>query len=360
MRSGCHEEMDHSKETVLFREQVRFRHDKHLSEHPRGKELNCVSCHGQTVEGEHISVGETTCLTCHFYGRKQESVAAGECLTCHVQPEKTVSFMGQPFNHREFLAGKDKVHCSYCHSQVTQGDGAISPTRCQSCHRDSLKEVEDQAKFHLVHVSEGHFDCLQCHDEIKHGIHPMEQQLLASGNCHTCHEGERHSLQEQIYSGTALAELEVEPDAMYKAGVACDGCHTHVQSGGAEGMAFTKKLSGPKQCEDCHGNEMYGQMLTSWQEDTKERLGELEPILKQLDETCGTAQVPAKELAKAKKLLASANTKLSYVVQDGSYGAHNIAYVSTILDSVEEEIGKCRTLVAKWKRAEVGLLETRP
>ena len=251
---------------------------------------------------------------------------------------------------KAILAGKKDLHCSYCHSQVTQGDGAISSTRCQSCHRDAPEKIEDQAQFHLVHVSQGHFDCLQCHDEIKHGIHPMEQQLLASGNCHSCHEGERHSLQEQIYAGTALPEVERIPDAMYKAGVACDGCHTQVQSAGVGGMAFTKKLSGPKQCADCHGSQMYGQMLASWQEDTKERLGELQPALKQLDQTCRTAQVSAEELAKAQKLLASAGTKLAYVMKDGSYGAHNIAYVSAILDSVETEIESCRSLTATWNK----------
>ena len=116
-------------------------------------------------------------------------------------------------------------------------------------------------------------------------------------------------------------------------------------------MAFTKKLSGSKQCADCHGSEMYGGMLTSWQEDTKERLGELGPALKQLDKTCQTAQVSADELAKAKKLLASAGTKLAYVTKDGSYGAHNIAYVSAILDSAEAEIESCRSLTATWSKA---------
>ncbi len=352
MRSGCHEQMDHSEETLLFRGQIRFRHDKHLEESPRGKELNCVSCHGQTVEGEHISVGETACLTCHFYGREKKSVAAGECLTCHVQPEKTVTFMGQPFNHREFLKGNDKVQCSQCHSQVTQGDGAISSTRCQSCHHNTPEKMEDQAEFHLVHVSEGHFDCLQCHDEIKHGIRPMEQQLLASGNCHSCHEGERHSLQEQIYAGTAIPEVDRIPDAMYKAGVACDGCHTDVQIAGEAGAVFTKKLSGAKQCADCHrGDEMFAQMLASWQDDTKERLGELEPALKQLDEICRTAQVPAEELDQVQKLLSSARTKLAYVREDGSYGAHNIEYVSAILDSAQAQIEKCKSLTATWNKA---------
>ena len=353
MRSGCHETMEDSEETLLFRGQVRFRHDKHLEEHPRGKVLNCVSCHGQTVEGQHINVTETTCLTCHFYGRGTEAVAAGECMTCHIQPEKTVSFMGQSFNHREFLAGKESVECSHCHSQVTQGDGAVSGTRCQSCHRHSIEEVQDQAQFHLVHVSKGHFDCLQCHDEIKHGIHPMEQQLLASGNCHTCHAGERHSLQERIYAGTALPELESVPDAMYKAGVACDGCHTDVQSDGLAGVPFTKKLSGEKQCAECHGSKMYGSMLVSWQEETRERLGELRPSLEQLRQTCENIQVPAEELAKAQYLLNSAKTKLLFVVEDGSYGAHNITYVTSVLDSAEAEIEKCRSLVTSWTKAAV-------
>ncbi|KKK98169.1 hypothetical protein LCGC14_2645450, partial [marine sediment metagenome] len=75
MREGCHADMDHSKETLVFKGKIAFRHDRHLSEHPRGKELNCVTCHGQTVEGQHISVSQTACLTCHFYGRGETPVA---------------------------------------------------------------------------------------------------------------------------------------------------------------------------------------------------------------------------------------------------------------------------------------------
>ena len=346
-REGCHDKgMDQSRKTLLFRGKIRFRHDKHLGEHPRGKVLNCVSCHGQTVAGQHINVGETTCLTCHFYGRGEQAVAAGDCLTCHIEPQKTVTFMDHSFNHREFLEGKDSVHCSYCHSQVTHGDGAVSPTRCRSCHRGTMDQIKDQAQFHLVHVAKGHFDCLQCHDEIKHGIHPAEQQLLASGNCNSCHGGQRHSLQEKIYAGTAIPELQATPDAMYTASVACDGCHTDQQVSGFGTVPFTKKISGAKQCADCHGSKMYGQMLTSWQEETKERLAELEPALQRLDSIFGTAQESDEKLAQAGDLLESARTKLSYVIQDGSYGAHNITYVSAILDIAETEIRKCQALVA--------------
>jgi len=353
MRGGCHGDMDHSKETLLFRGRIRFRHDKHLSEHPRGKELNCVSCHGQAVEGQHISVTETTCLTCHFYGRGDQPVATGECVTCHLVPDQKVTFMGQDFDHQKFLKGKDALRCDHCHSQVTQGDGTISPTRCRTCHLKELRDMGDHEKFHLVHVSEGHFDCLQCHDEIKHGIRPAQQQLLASGNCKTCHTGERHSLQERIYAGTALAELEPAPDAMYKAAVACAGCHTEVQVAGLGAMPFTKRLSGAKQCADCHGGKMYGRMLADWQEMTKDSLNELQAALAKLAKTCeASPQAPAGELDKAKALLASAGTKVSYVVQDGSYGAHNIEYVTEILERAQAEIEQCQSLVTGWNKSD--------
>jgi hypothetical protein len=356
MRSGCHAGMDHKKEALLFHGRIRFRHDKHLGEHPRGKQLNCVSCHGHAVRGEHISVTETTCVTCHFHGRQDEPVAAGKCTTCHVLPEKAVTFMGQSFDHRKFLKDKDAVRCEHCHSQVTEGSGAVSATRCRSCHTENQPtQVKDQAHFHLVHVSEGHFDCLQCHDEIRHGVRPMEQQLLARGNCRACHEGERHSVQEKMYAGTAIPGLKAMPDAMYKAGVACDGCHTESKIAGLGKLPFTMKHSGAKQCADCHGKKRYGSMLADWQEDTKDRLGELQPALAKLEKACQSAKdPPADGLAKAKKLLAQARTKLLYISADRSFGAHNYPYVSEALDSAEEDLDDCRSLVAAWNKVAAG------
>jgi nitrate/TMAO reductase-like tetraheme cytochrome c subunit len=355
MRAGCHSDMDQSKEVLLFKDRVSFRHDKHLGKHPRGKELNCVTCHGQTVEGQHMSVGETTCITCHFYGREKKSLATDkltECLTCHRTPEKTVTLMGQKFNHKKFLKGKDELSCKLCHSQVTQGGGAISSTRCRNCHLGKSLEtkIEDQAKFHLVHVSEGHFDCLQCHDQIRHGSRPMEQPLLASGNCKACHEGERHSLQEKMYAGAvvAVAGQKTMPDKMYKAGVACFGCHTEMRKAVFGAKPFTKKHSGPKQCSNCHGHKRYAVSLAEWQEDTKDRIGEFQPELAKLEKACQSTQAPPKALAETKSLLASARARIAYIIADGSYGAHNFNYISEILDNVESDIEKCQETVSKW------------
>ena len=371
MRSGgCHAGMDTEKEATKNRTvmaNIKFRHDTHLAGLPGGKSLNCVSCHGQSVKGEHISVGKTTCLTCHFYGgEKARTMAAattggpvtGQCLTCHEMPEKTVAFMGQEFKHQKFLAGKDNINCTLCHSQVTQGDGATSATRCRNCHLGDLEEIKDQAQFHLVHVSEGHFDCLQCHDQIKHGIRPKDQKLLASGDCSSCHSGERHSVQERMYTGTAVAGMKAMPDPMYKAGVSCGGCHTESRPVGPGMASFTKKFTGPKQCADCHSAKKaggdssktrYGRMLADWQEDTKDRIDELKPELAKLTKAFDLVTAPSdEELAKTKGILASARTKLSFVIADGSYGAHNYPYICEILDNVEDEIGTCRRSLAGW------------
>ncbi len=347
MRIGCHDQMERSEEVLLFHGKIRFRHDKHLSERPRANGVNCVSCHGQVVEGQHISVTETTCLTCHFYGRGEKSVAVGDCQTCHLLPEGTVTSGQQALDHREYLEGKEKVRCELCHSQVTQGDAAISTTRCRACHLEQSGEIEDQAQFHLVHVSEGHFDCLQCHDQVKHGIHPTAQHLLASGNCRSCHGGERHTIQEQIYAGTAVPELDVMPDFMYGAGVSCDGCHTEVQYVQLGEMTFTSKASGTKQCADCNAEEFYGEMLTEWQDETKGRLDELRSALGEMEHRDVQPEASKAEGVEARTLLEAAGSKLSHVVADGSYGAHNYMYVSGILDSVESDLDAYRALLAK-------------
>ena len=346
--SSCHAEMDHSKQALLFRGKIKFRHDKHLSLHPRGKTLNCVSCHGQAMESEHISVTPTTCVTCHFYGRGDNPVAAGACDTCHTTPEVEVTFAGGSFNHGKFLEGKAGVQCVHCHSQVTQGDGSISVTRCNTCHLDSstIRDIEDQSEFHLVHVSKGHFDCLQCHDEIKHGVHPMVQQMITA-NCETCHGGKRHSIQEKLYAGEAVPQMQTEPDVMYVAGVACDGCHTDEGFVRDAAMTLTGKKAGAKQCAECHSSKRYGDMLEAWQEDTRERLDEIRPALAKLQEQCISSEAPGERLDQARRLLESAQMKVSQVVLDGSLGAHNYIYVSDMLDTAEEELRKCRSLLVE-------------
>ncbi len=237
------------------------------------------------------------------------------------------------------------MECYHCHSQVTQGDGAVSRSRCKTCHLRAPAEIEDQAQFHLVHAYEGHFDCLYCHDEIKHGVATMEQQLLASSNCGTCHGDRHHSIQERIYAGTALPELEATPDVMYEAGVACDGCHTDLRTTKVGQVTLTAMASGTKPCVACHADDSYGEMLTMWQADTKEKIGDIQAAIGQLDTLCDSSAAPKEQVTKARARLSAARTKLSHVLIDGSYGAHNIMYVTTIFDAAEADLKQCKTLL---------------
>jgi nitrate/TMAO reductase-like tetraheme cytochrome c subunit len=341
----CHEGIDKDEKLIMLYDRIKFRHDKHLSEHPNGKALNCVSCHGQTVQGEHISVTKTTCLTCHFYGRGEKQIATGECETCHLVPEEDVTFVDEPFNHKSFITDEKDATCVHCHSQVTQGSGIVSRARCLACHLEEHGTVEDQEEFHLIHVSEGHFDCLNCHEEIKHGELSMAEQLLTSSTCTTCHGAKRHSIQEAIYAGTALADLDTMPDTMYEAGVACDGCHDDAQIEKMGDITLTSRLSGGKQCVHCHGDEDYTDQLAEWQETTKEMVGELLPVLEELEKAIESSQASGEKLAKARKYAASARMKLEFVLKDGSHGAHNIGYVIEILDKVAEETEMGQSLV---------------
>jgi hypothetical protein len=167
-----------------------------------------------------------------------------------------------------------------------------------------------------------------------------------------CHGGDRHTVQEQIYTGIAIPELDTMPDFMYVAGVACSGCHTDVQFVELGEMTFTSKASGAKECAACHADEGYGEMLTAWQEDVRARVGDLEPKVAELEGVFASLQASTDGLAEARDRLSASKTKLSRVVHDGSYGAHNYFYVSSILDSAESDLDMCRSLVSDLNEKE--------
>ncbi len=349
MRAACHWEVGISEEASVLEPAITFRHDKHLGEPSRGMDLNCVTCHGQVVEDEHMSVAKTTCMTCHFYGREEQSVAVGDCQTCHALPDEPVAFMGKSFDHA--FVERNDVECSHCHSQVTEGRGAVSATRCNSCHLgEQMADVTDQEAFHLVHVSQEHVNCLQCHDQTEHGTSPMAQRTLAGDNCESCHTGQRHSVQERVYAGTAIAEADVNADVMYKAGVACEGCHTEVEANGSDATAFTMLSAGPEQCVSCHGQKRYGTMLADWQEMTEQSIAQFQAAVDELAGELASADAPADDMERAGELLASARMKLACVVDDGSLGAHNYPYLEDLLFSVEEQIDDCRSLMKSWNQ----------
>jgi len=64
LQSGCHDKR--LLEGQVPFNNVVFDHKVHFEDLKRGKQLQCVSCHSQIVQGEHITVTESTCFICHF------------------------------------------------------------------------------------------------------------------------------------------------------------------------------------------------------------------------------------------------------------------------------------------------------
>ena len=69
--------------------------------------------------------------------------------------------------------------------------------------------------------------------------------------------------------------------------------------------------------------------------------------MEELEKTLRSSTGNSEQIAEARKLLDSVRTKLSFIAKDGSYGAHNFPYVTEVLDSAEEGLEKCRSLVAE-------------
>lgn len=349
MRSGCHDDIADVGKMLLYDGKIRFRHDSHLSDHPRGQDLNCVSCHGQMVQGSHIAVTPSTCITCHFYGREEKSVAIGDCLSCHAVLDETVMIGNEVFDHPAFLADKATVDCAHCHSQVTQGTGEVSEVRCNTCHLGPHEPIEDIEEFHLIHAQIRQFDCLQCHDKIRHGVHPRDQQMLFSAaDCAACHSGERHTIQKRVYAGTALPELDVAPDFMYVAGVTCDGCHTTTKMIRVGEMTLTGKVSTARECSACHADENYGEILVYWQEEIREEVEKIRSDIETLTAFCDGANAAPEEIEQALAHLAAAQSKVKIVEIDGSYGGHNYFYISDILSHAAGDVRTARTAIEAW------------
>src|SRR5688572_1513789 len=75
MREGCHTErllkgkVNWTVKSVKGHDvTIKFDHTPHLTKERRGKQLRCVSCHSQIVQGQHLVVTLDTCYLCHFKG----------------------------------------------------------------------------------------------------------------------------------------------------------------------------------------------------------------------------------------------------------------------------------------------------
>ncbi|NOX96524.1 MAG: hypothetical protein GXO98_00370, partial [Nitrospirae bacterium] len=337
LRKACHRGMDFNR-VAIYKKNIKFRHNPHMTRLVRGVRLRCTSCHSHVVKGEHFTVSDTVCFVCHFKGRGNNGVALGSCYLCHGPPKGIVVHEGEKFNHTEFLAGRKKVRCVDCHILVTEGDGGVPRERCLSCHEES-KKYTDYKFMHEIHVTKHKVECFECHTEIRHGLtRIIEEPAL---NCNKCH-GKRHSVPEKMYRGTSGKGLPDSPASMFLANVVCEACHKYKTKLIDVGdITYQVKEARGQACDDCHGKG-YGQIAKAWQGETKNSLKELKPLLQEVRQKLDSlkGKMEGTEFRKVEKLFQRAQSNYDFVVADRSYGVHNINYTTALLDKVKEDLEK--------------------
>jgi nitrate/TMAO reductase-like tetraheme cytochrome c subunit len=262
LRSGCHDtRLLQSAEDFKG---VLFDHKPHLEQVRRDRQLRCTSCHAQIVQGEHISVNETTCFLCHFKpdaSGKWSELAT--CTNCH-NPPKGVAASDTSFDHTEMLARN--ANCSSCHAAEVAGDGFVPKERCNSCHAkvDHIEKYEDREFVHQMHVTEHKVECTQCHVVIRHGKEAVAQANV-DRECGTCHGGPENAI-ERVWEGN-LPGMSLAPSSMSRAGMTCSSCHVG-------DVHAAKEMRPEPTCIPCHDTG-YGDLWKRWEEPLKRRVREL-------------------------------------------------------------------------------------
>jgi nitrate/TMAO reductase-like tetraheme cytochrome c subunit len=337
LRSGCHERRllegkvrwqapTSAGQTI----EIAFDHTPHLGELRRGKQLRCVSCHSQIVQGQHLAVTVGTCFLCHFKGLRhgRDNEVLGGCRSCHDAPRQVVQSQLGPFNHREYV---DRgVACENCHSDAIAGDGEVPKQVCGNCHNvaEHLGRYGDSAFVHRNHVTEHKVECSHCHIEIEHRLSATRSNQ--AGSCGACHEGS-HGGPAALYRGTGGRGVPDMPSPMARTQVDCIACHRHgevpAQAAEVVGQTFTAMADS---CAYCHGAK-YTDTLRQWKED----LAKLEVRIVELgvhaQQHVSEANVSAAVRRRAELLLADAEYNCRFVTL--GHGVHNFNYSLALLNA---------------------------
>jgi nitrate/TMAO reductase-like tetraheme cytochrome c subunit len=329
LRPGCHDKR-------LLEGQVKFKkvvfdHTIHFSDLKRGKKLRCTTCHSQIVQGEHITVTESSCFICHFK-KSDVNPQAANCSYCH-KPEQLTAAKEVRFNHT--VVYQKNFSCDKCHSQVVLGDGAVPRENCYKCHfeRARLDEYGNTSLIHTMHITAHKIECTQCHLAIQHKI---IKDIETIADCRTCHTGS-HQAQRILYSGEGgKGVAHAMPNVMLEKGLSCKGCHIFHEEKGQLVKSDTLRARG-ESCESCHGKG-FARLQKDWALAAAAKLTELRVIYGRADrEVRGAA--PAKA-AEARPALDEAAFNMDIIERGKS--VHNITYSQALLE-------------AAWKRINDGL-----
>ncbi len=327
LKSGCHSTRNLQGAGKVNFQKVIFDHTPHLEDLRRGKKLRCTSCHSQIVQGEHITVTESTCILCHFKELGPESHMS-DCTLCHEPPVKNGNNDETvPFDHTRVL--EREIGCRTCHGPMIVGDGAVPRDRCYNCHWDQERnsKYNDSVLMHEKHIAENKIECENCHYPMQHKTPPRADNL--SKDCAGCHT-KTHSGQESLFAGTGGLGVHEMPDPMYESGLNCQNCHVFHTYGDEFRSKGEINVARPQSCEPCHGTG-FGRLLKLWQETSAEKIRIIENLI---DRTSVAIKESDKKPAARKKAEAALeNAKHNYLLVKNGRPIHNIKYSDELLTS---------------------------
>lgn len=274
LRGGCHETRL-LKGTENFKG-VTFDHTPHLTKTRRDRQLRCTSCHGQIVQGEHITVTEGTCFLCHFKPDKNGvATDLARCTHCHTPPQGQAA-ADTSFDHTQVLSRG--VDCLSCHATAVSGDGYVSKDRCNTCHakQEHIEKFNDLNFVHQKHVTEHKVDCLSCHTAIRHG-----KTAATAGDpeekCMQCHGGKDSPIS-AVWHGK-LPGIPATPSKMASLKMSCNSCH--VEPVHANLTAGKKNEQSKPECSPCHAAN-YNSLWPMWKGPLNQAIGAMQQDLKKM------------------------------------------------------------------------------
>jgi len=330
LQKGCHDRR-------LLEGQVKFKsvafdHKAHFADLKRGKQLRCTSCHSQIVQGQHITVTESSCFLCHFK-ETENTPRVRDCQNCHTKDQLTAD--AARYNHRAVFDNGFK--CDKCHSQIVVGDGAVPKENCYKCHfeKERLDKYADTVLIHATHITKNKIECTQCHLAIQHKI---VKDVETIADCKTCHTGS-HQAQRILYTGVGGKGVDqAMPNVMLEKGLSCKGCHMFHEETGGRLVKSETSISGDKACESCHGPG-FRKILKSWEDSTRTKLAAINAVYQRSLEEVRHAAPEAQQAAAA--LLDEAAFNIDVV--DRGKSVHNISYAQELLHAA---LGKIEQALA--------------
>ncbi len=319
LKEGCHDRRL-LEGRVIFKKVV-FDHKIHFEDLKRGKRLQCTSCHSQIVQGEHITVTESTCFICHFK-KSEHYPRIDDCSHCHTK-DTLVNDGVSRFNHT--LVFDSGFSCDKCHSNTIIGDGEVPRENCYKCHgeRERLEKYNDTDLMHTEHIYEDKIECNQCHMEIQHKI---IKDINSIADCESCHT-DFHKSQKILYTGEGGKGVSHPmPNIMLEKGLSCKGCHIFHEEAKGDGIKGETLVSEAEACESCHGKG-FSLILKDWETSTEKKLIQIRSVYDAtMQKVKGSKHI---DLRKAESLMEEALFNIEVV--DKGKSVHNIAYSQELL-----------------------------